>query len=460
MIQTMTFTYNCTQHETTGFAPFYLMFGRVPRLPVDLLFRNVLRDDCICDYNAYVKSLATDLQSAMLLAQRHSSVEQKHQSDQYNKKVKGLPLSVGDRVLVANKSGRGKRKLADRWEPAVYTVVASKPQFHIYKIRDRDGQVRTVHRNLLLAVNFLPLDNTLFAEDDLRSVDTVSHDPSNVPDPEAAVSEPESVAEHSVVDSSSWLNVSERNRTASWVCDQSCTAEVESVNGVSVGRASSPTVSVPSTDATALPSPPPVPLSHALPLTGILPQGPENSVRSRYGRVVRPVRSWVELEGSPAAGYRESVTEPQSTATFLLQGELERILQDAQLDCERSSHTDSSQGLMLQMSSPPEPASEDQDKDTIQLGECQSPNEGTRRVSVEQVRDWACRPENSPPKEFAVQQLKQPGSLNVRQSVVMKNGLFNSDLLLLIPPLLTSHLLTLGLGIYIGKRLAAFTSPL
>ncbi|KAJ8373066.1 hypothetical protein AAFF_G00271940 [Aldrovandia affinis] len=250
MIQTMTFTYNCTQHETTGFAPFYLMFGRVPRLPVDLLFRNVLRDDCVCDYNAYVKSLATDLQSAMLLAQRHSSVEQKHQSDQYNKK----------------------------------------PQFHIYKIRDRDGQVRTVHRNLLLAVNFLPLDNTLFAEDDLRSVDTVSHDPSNVPDPEAAVSEPESVAEHSVVDSSSWLNVSERNRTASWVCDQSCTAEVESVNGVSVGRASSPTVSVPSTDATALPSPPPVPLSHALPLTGILPQGPENSVRSRYGRVVRPVR--------------------------------------------------------------------------------------------------------------------------------------------------------------------------
>ncbi|KAJ8410017.1 hypothetical protein AAFF_G00210580 [Aldrovandia affinis] len=105
--QTMTFTYNCTQHEATGFAPFYLMFGRVPHLPVDLLFKNVLRDDSVCDYNAYVKSLATDLQSAMLLAQRHSSVEQKHQSDQYNKKVKGLPLSVGDRVLVANKSGRG-----------------------------------------------------------------------------------------------------------------------------------------------------------------------------------------------------------------------------------------------------------------------------------------------------------------------------------------------------------------
>ena len=82
----MTFVYNCTAHETTGFAPFYLMFGRVPRLPVDLLFKNVLRDETVCDYDAYMKSLASDLHSAMLLSQRNSAIEQKHQSDQYNKR--------------------------------------------------------------------------------------------------------------------------------------------------------------------------------------------------------------------------------------------------------------------------------------------------------------------------------------------------------------------------------------
>lgn len=49
LVQTMTFVYNCTAHETTGFAPFYLMFGRVPRLPVDLMFQSVLRDESICD---------------------------------------------------------------------------------------------------------------------------------------------------------------------------------------------------------------------------------------------------------------------------------------------------------------------------------------------------------------------------------------------------------------------------
>ncbi|NWR80200.1 BNI3L protein, partial [Centropus unirufus] len=72
---------------------------------------------------------------------------------------------------------------------------------------------------------------------------------------------------------------------------------------------------------------------------------------------------------------------------------------------------------------------------------------------------WACapRPWHLDPKQLAAVCSPQPVPWSLQGGVVgRKKRLFSSELLLLfIPSLLLSHLLTLGLGIYIGKRLAA-----
>ncbi|KAM6986106.1 BCL2/adenovirus E1B 19 kDa protein-interacting protein 3 [Aplochiton taeniatus] len=166
--------------------------------------------------------------------------------------------------------------------------------------------------------------------------------------------------------------------------------------------------------------------------------------------------SWVELEDLIQAVSRsDSVTDLQDSTSSSLQGELERILLEAQLECERNKDSPPQVVTPLTCASPQvssEHGSSSTDCVTIQ-------EEGERQISTDWVWDWSSRPENMPPKEFVFQHPKQSGSLSVRKTEVMKRGIFSSEvLLILIPSLLASHLLTLGVGIYIGKRLAASTT--
>jgi hypothetical protein len=86
---------------------------------------------------------------------------------------------VGDQVLLANKGERGKKKLADKWEPTVYTVMDSKPQTHIYKLVDDKGNAKVVHRNLIMDISFLPVESAdgglSGSEDSLGDSENESH---------------------------------------------------------------------------------------------------------------------------------------------------------------------------------------------------------------------------------------------------------------------------------------------
>ncbi|XP_055023888.2 BCL2 interacting protein 3 like a [Misgurnus anguillicaudatus] len=146
-------------------------------------------------------------------------------------------------------------------------------------------------------------------------------------------------------------------------------------------------------------------------------------------------------------------------------GDMEKILLDAQHESSPSSSS---------CNSPPRPHSPEQDEGQIMFDvempserDCQSEDDGLEKDRDDDilmnkgeswVADWSSRPENIPPKEFHFRHPKRSGSvtLSMRKTGAMKKGgVFSAEFIkVFVPSLLLTHILALGLGIYIGKRLS------
>lgn len=194
--------------------------------------------------------------------------------------------------------------------------------------------------------------------------------------------------------------------------------------------------------------------------------------------------SWVELEMN--RGHQGQSSQTASTASSLLplpqveeeeeaivgglehvpssssihNGDMEKILLDAQHESSRSNSS---------CDSPPRPHTpQDEgqiifDVDLTGRRDSQSEEdvlEKERDMDIlmkdaDWVADWSSRPENVPPKEFHFRHPRRSVTLSMRKTGAMKKGgIFSAEFLkVFIPSLLLSHILALGLGVYIGKRL-------
>ncbi len=142
-VDAMTHAYNCLQHDSTGYSPYYLMFGRHPRLPVDLIFGSP-KTDQLCEYSEYVQTLYDSLTQAYALANQTSQLAKGQQKKYYDKRAKSEDFSPGDRVLVKVCHVEGKQKLRDRWEARPYVVVRKQPGLPVYVVRPEDGGAERV----------------------------------------------------------------------------------------------------------------------------------------------------------------------------------------------------------------------------------------------------------------------------------------------------------------------------
>ncbi|XP_069110121.1 uncharacterized protein [Argopecten irradians] len=159
-VGSLTLAYNCTRHKTTGYSPFHLMFGRQPRLPVDLLC-GFVEEPTSRSLPDYIKNLRNRMSHSFSLASKKARESQSRQKADYDLRSREAVLEPGDRVLVKVLAFEGRHKLADRWEPDVY-IVKSQPNgdIPVYTIQREDGKgkSKTLHRNHLLPIGAIPVE--------------------------------------------------------------------------------------------------------------------------------------------------------------------------------------------------------------------------------------------------------------------------------------------------------------
>ena len=98
--------YNYTRNDATGFAPFFLLFCRAPRLPIDQIF-GLCHQPKSASYLKYLKQLATAMKDEYEIVEKRTGNQLRTSGERGRRKGHNSALNPGDRVLIRNLSKRG-----------------------------------------------------------------------------------------------------------------------------------------------------------------------------------------------------------------------------------------------------------------------------------------------------------------------------------------------------------------
>ena len=115
-IRKVCMAYNTSVQATTGYSPFYLMFGRKARLPVDIMFPTE-KPATNVSYGEYAKAMRETMEKAFHTVREHVGDKQERQKEFYDQKCHGKPFQTGDLVYLHSPvAPRGQaKKLHHPW---------------------------------------------------------------------------------------------------------------------------------------------------------------------------------------------------------------------------------------------------------------------------------------------------------------------------------------------------------
>ncbi|KAG1928789.1 interleukin-1 receptor accessory protein-like 1-A, partial [Pimephales promelas] len=145
------FAYNTTVHQSTGFSPYELMFGRKPTLPLDSFLGTIDTplDSTTTTTSEWVQEHQEHL--SVIYSQARAHLEAAAQQRAKNQSIP-LPLLPPGTLVYRRSHPQGRHKISDHWGDVVYEIVRCLDEVGtLYKIRPRDqlGHEKNINRKEL-----------------------------------------------------------------------------------------------------------------------------------------------------------------------------------------------------------------------------------------------------------------------------------------------------------------------
>lgn len=142
----LVFAYNTTEHQSTGYSPYVLMFGEEPQLPIDFILG---QDNLDLTGEPWIVQHKENLEQVFKGARARLQAAAAQRARFNNEKVNCDSLQEGQLVYRRSHKVRGRNKIQDVWDPTLYRIVQSPDGLGpVYSIcpADGSGQVKRIHR--------------------------------------------------------------------------------------------------------------------------------------------------------------------------------------------------------------------------------------------------------------------------------------------------------------------------
>ena len=162
LLPEIVYGYNCKPHSTTGYSPYYLLFGTDPILHVDHLLGRYVDDHPPAE--DWVAGHQWRLTDAFRNIERQAALRKAR----HDARVNDVGIDVGVHVLIRNRI-IGRNKIQDAWQSDPYVItVRPDPTGNVYVIKPLrgNGTRKTLNRRDLRPIDHISSSDGESATDD------------------------------------------------------------------------------------------------------------------------------------------------------------------------------------------------------------------------------------------------------------------------------------------------------